>query len=595
MPLKVRATITGFALSGAVTVAVAVILARTGGWGPAYEVVPLTVLLAVSWAYPLLVLRDEETEAFQLDEAFFVAMVLLLPPAGAIGVFFAATLVGACVRRRPLAKAAFNIGQTVTAAGLGVAAAHAIAPMASVSPTPRDLAAAVVGAAVFMLVNSAAVSLVISLVEGRPASQVLVDGLDVSVLVWAGGVALGLLAALGAAAHAWALVLAAVPMAVLNVVLREHAHARGQTQRAEGLFVAAGQMHSSVDVGEVERAVIAASKSLLRCRHARIGTTPAAGGELGVAVPGLDDEQWLVVGQPIGVEPLGEPDRELLSVVAGIAARALQNAHLLERELEMRESLEELDRVKTDFVSSVSHELRTPLTSILGYIEMLSDGFGGDLSPEQARVLGIVDRNAERLLVLIEELLLMSRLESGTFRLSLEPLSVRSLLNDAYQAVLPELSSRSLDVAVDVADDVDMVDGDPRQLDRALINLLSNAVKFTPEHGRVAVSARRERDGLVIEVSDTGIGIPPEDQAKIFDRFFRSSSATRLAVPGAGLGLSITKMILEEHGGRIAVSSKPGEGTTMTVTLPAPGGTPKGKPESPIAEVPVRAGRQPGR
>ena len=571
LPLKVRATIAGFAASGAATVALATADARSGGVGPFYELIPLTLLLAVSWSFPLLVLRDEETEAFQLDEAFFVAMVILLPPPGTVAVFLAATVLGAVARRRPFVKAVFNIGQTVTAAGLGVTAAHAIAPFSAASPTPLDLGAAVVGAAVFMLVNSAAVSLIISQVESRPARQVLVDGLDLRVLVWAGGVSLGLLAGIGGAAHSWALVLAAVPMAVLILVLREHAHARAQTQRAEGLFVAAGQMHSSVDRAEVERAVMAAGKSLLRCRHARIGTSPPSDAELGVSVPGLDTERWLVVGQPIGVDPLGEPERELLSVVAGIAARALQNARLLEREQEMRESLEELDRTKTDFVSSVSHELRTPLTSILGYVEMLSDGFGGELTTEQARVLGIVDRNAERLLVLIEELLLMSRLESGTFRLSVEPLAVRSLLDEAYQAVLPELSARSLEISIDVGDDVDTVDGDPRQLDRAIINLLSNAVKFTPEGGRVGVSAHREDDRLVVRVSDTGIGIAPEDQARIFDRFFRSASATSLAVPGAGLGLSITKMIVEEHGGRIAVSSKPGEGTQMTVSLPLHG------------------------
>jgi signal transduction histidine kinase len=568
MPLKVRATVTVFVLSGAVTVAAAVGLARSGGLGPAHEVIPLTILLALGWAFPLLVLRKEETEAFQLDEAFFVAMVLLLPAAGTIAVFFAATVLGICVRRRPLVKAAFNIGQTVTAAGLGVATAYAIAPMSAASPTPLDLGAAVAGAMVFMLVNSAAVSLIISMIEGRPAMQVLFDGMDLRILVWAGGVALGLLAAMGAADHAWALVLAAVPMAVLNLVLREHAHARGQTERAEGLFVAAGRMHSSVDIAEVERAIVAASRSLLRCRRARIGTTPPVGDEIGVPVPGLDCDQWLVVGQPIGVEPLGEHERELLSVVAGIAARAIQNARLLEREQEMRESLEELDRTKTDFVSSVSHELRTPLTSILGYVEMLTDGFGGELSAEQSRMLSVVDRNAERLLVLIEELLLMSRMESGTFRLSVSPVSVRSLVEEASQAVLPELSGRAQELRVDVADDVDMIEGDPRQLDRALINLLTNAVKFTPEGGRVALAVRRVDDSLVVEVSDTGIGIAPEDQAKIFDRFFRSSSATYLAVPGAGLGLSITKMIVEAHNGRITVKSEPAEGTTMTMTLP---------------------------
>jgi signal transduction histidine kinase len=127
-------------------------------------------------------------------------------------------------------------------------------------------------------------------------------------------------------------------------------------------------------------------------------------------------------------------------------------------------------------------------------------------------------------------------------------------------------------VVVDVAPDADMIAGDPRRLDRALLNLLTNAMKFTPEGGQVRVSARREGDVVRIDVADTGIGIPLEDQAKIFDRFFRSSSASVLAVPGTGLGLSITKMIVEGHGGGIGVTSQPGEGTTVTITLPIDAG-----------------------
>ena len=420
--------------------------------------------------------------------------------------------------------------------------------------------------------NTAAVSLVISLNEHRRAVDVLLEGLDLRVLVWAGGTALGLLAAIGGAAASWALVLAAIPMAALNLVLREHAHARRERQRAEELFVAAGHIHASVALPEVTQAVTSASTSLLRCRQARIDTNGPGPDEIGVAIPESDSGEWLVVGDPVGIEPLGQPDLEILEVVAGIAARAMQNAGYLAREQEIRESLEELNRIKTDFVSSVSHELRTPLTSILGYAEILGDGFGGDLSPEQARMLGIVGRNAERLLGLIEELLLMASLESGALQLSLAPVSVRALLNDVYQAVVPELNARSLDVVVDVEPDADMIAGDPRRLDRALLNLLTNAMKFTPEGGQVRVSARRAGDVVRIDVADTGIGIPLEDQAKIFDRFFRSSSASVLAVPGTGLGLAITKMIVEGHGGGIGVMSRPGEGTTVTITLPIAAG-----------------------
>jgi signal transduction histidine kinase len=583
LPPKVRATVVGFSLTGALTVGVAAALIPSQGLGPAYELLPLTVLLALGWAFPLLVLRREETEAFQLDEAFFVAMALLLPAPGTIAVFFTAMVVGNIVRRRPLTRAAFNIGQTITAVGLGLAAMHLLTPLDGGTPTPLDAGAAIVGAGVFLLLNTAAVSLVISLNEHRRAKHVFLEGLDLRILVWAGGTALGLLAAIGGAGQSWALVLAAVPMAALNLVLREHANARRQTQRAEELFAAAGQIHASVDLAEVERAVVLASASLLGCRHARIDASGPGEGELGVALPESVPARWLVVGQPLGFDPFGEAERQKLEVVAGIAARAIQNAGYLAREQEIRESLEELNRVKTDFVSSVSHELRTPLTSILGYVEILGDGFGGGLTDEQARMLGIVGRNAERLLGLIEELLLMASLESGTLRLSVAPVSVRALLNDVHQAVVPELSARALDVSVDVAVDADMITGDARRLDRALLNLLTNAIKFTPDGGRVRIAARRAGDVVHIEVADNGLGIPFEDQPKIFERFFRSSSSAHLALPGTGLGLSITKMIVEGHGGSITVASSPGDGTTMTISLPLEATVPAMPAPAPVA------------
>ncbi len=588
LPRNVLLTVIAFACSGAVTVGVAGALIPSEGLGPAWELVPLTVVLALSWAFPLLVLRTEETEAFQLDEVFFVAMALLLPVPGTVVAFFAATVLGNCIRRRPLVRAAFNIGQTVTAVGLGLAAMQAIAPVEGGTATPLNVVAAIVGAAVFTLVNSAAVSLVISLSERRRAMEVIREGLDLRVLVWAGGTALGVLAALGATAHSWALLVAAIPMATLNLVLREHANARRQSQRAEALFAAAGQIHASVAMAEVEKAVVDAAAALLRCRHARIDTAPPAEGEIGAEIPGSQPTQWLIVREPVGFEELGDREQEAVGVVAGIAGRAIQNARYVSREQEMRESLEELNRVKSDFVSSVSHELRTPLTSILGYVEILGDGYGGELSDEQTRMMAIVGRNAERLLGLIEELLLMGSLESGTLKLALAPVSVKALLDDAYQAVLPELSARSLEVVLDVASDADIITGDPRRLDRALINLLTNAIKFTPDGGRVTVSTRRAGDRVRIEVADTGIGIPLEDQAKIFDRFFRSSSAAHLAVPGTGLGLAITKMIIEGHGGEIEVSSTPGEGTRFTLTLPLNGTS---RPVDP-APAPIAPGRR---
>ena len=240
----------------------------------------------------------------------------------------------------------------------------------------------------------------------------------------------------------------------------------------------------------------------------------------------------------------------------------------LGREQQMRERLQELDRLKTDFVSTVSHELRTPLSSVLGYVEMLVDGSGGELTERQLPVLRVVDRNAHRLLALIEHLLTISRIEAGTFRLVLGPVDIPTLVEAAREAVLPDLAGRRLSLTVRVDENTGTVLGDATQLDRVIINLLTNAIKFTPDGGRVSLSAERDDGAVLIRVQDTGIGIPLDEQPRVFERFFRSSSAQQLAVPGTGLGLSITKKVIEEHRGQISFASSPGQGTQVVVRLP---------------------------
>ena len=240
----------------------------------------------------------------------------------------------------------------------------------------------------------------------------------------------------------------------------------------------------------------------------------------------------------------------------------------LAREHGMRERLQELDGIKSDFVSSVSHELRTPLSSILGYVEMLADGLGRGLDEDQMGAMEVIDRNARRLLALIENLLTISSVESGAFRLSIEPIEVYALVQSAHQAVLPSLAKRDLEISVDVAEDAGSILGDAGQLDRVVINLLVNAIKFTPDGGAISVHAHRQDDSVVLRVADSGIGIAAEEIPRIFERFFRSASARTLAVQGTGLGLAITKKIIQEHGGEISLTSRLGEGTEFIVVLP---------------------------
>jgi len=231
--------------------------------------------------------------------------------------------------------------------------------------------------------------------------------------------------------------------------------------------------------------------------------------------------------------------------------------------------LEELDRLRSDFVATVSHELRTPLTNIIGEVELLEDGERGELSGCQAHGVNVINRNSERLLSLIEDLLTLSQVEASTMRLHPVPTPVANVVVAVGNQVSPAADAKSISLEIDYGADVGIIIADPVQLDRALLNLLDNAVKFTPAGGKAALRVGRVGDNVEFTVSDTGIGIPEAEQVRLFTRFFRSSEATRLAIQGTGLGLVIVKRIVEAHGGTVSIVSKPDVGTTVTVRLPA--------------------------
>jgi signal transduction histidine kinase len=235
----------------------------------------------------------------------------------------------------------------------------------------------------------------------------------------------------------------------------------------------------------------------------------------------------------------------------------------------MVEELQQLDRIKTEFVSTVSHELRTPLTSITGYVEMLVDEAAGDLSEKQRSMLEVVERNTCRLLTMIDNLLTIGSIDSGAFDLELTSVEVAPLLRAAVRALLPTARERGVELQVDIATNPGLVLADAAQLDRAVLNVLSNAVKFTGEGGRVTLGAIRSETDVVISVSDTGVGIPHDEQAELFTPFFRSSTAIESETQGTGLGLVIVKNIIERHDGTIRLESTPGVGTTVTFTVPA--------------------------
>lgn len=243
----------------------------------------------------------------------------------------------------------------------------------------------------------------------------------------------------------------------------------------------------------------------------------------------------------------------------------------LEQEREAVTALRAVDVMKTQFISTTSHELRTPLTSVLGFTQLLASDSVGPLNDAQSDLLGRIERSGLRLLTLVENILTLSRIEGDELELARDPVDVRAAVASACDAVLDPARPQPLDVRLhlpDAAAGEIVVLGDRDHLERAVINVLTNALKFTPDGGRVELTLVADGRQVVVEVTDTGIGIPLDEQRSLFTRFFRGSNATALAIQGTGLGLSIVRSVVEEHGGSIAVESAPGAGTTITLVFP---------------------------
>jgi signal transduction histidine kinase len=253
----------------------------------------------------------------------------------------------------------------------------------------------------------------------------------------------------------------------------------------------------------------------------------------------------------------------------GQAERAFNSmAAELER---AREAAERADGLKDEFVALVSHELRTPLTSIVGYIELLEEdaGSGGDLfgPEERQRMCEVVNRNARRMLRLVDDLLFVARLEGGRLELASDDLDLAAVARESIEAAQPRASQGRVELVAEIVP-VPPMRGDRGRIGQAIDNLVSNALKFTPEGGAVRVGVSTAGEAAWVEVEDTGIGISEADQEHMFERFFRASNAQSRQTPGIGLGLVITRAIVEGHGGELKFRSVEGEGTRFSIVLP---------------------------
>ncbi len=246
-----------------------------------------------------------------------------------------------------------------------------------------------------------------------------------------------------------------------------------------------------------------------------------------------------------------------------IAALAAGNRALQQSNVELRA----LDRLKSDLLANVSHELRTPLTSLKGYTEMLHEELLGPLTEAQREALEVSTRSIDRLLYMIDEMLSYARFESGAVQLERRNVDLaavaRQVVEGAFAARGPQLN-----LHLDVEANLPAVEADGQRIAQVLENLLTNALKFTPDNGRVEVRLWRDGGEVVAEVADTGIGIAPEEQRRIFERFYQVQSSSTRKYGGIGLGLAIVRQILDAHGATIELASEPGKGSTFRFRLP---------------------------
>jgi signal transduction histidine kinase len=226
------------------------------------------------------------------------------------------------------------------------------------------------------------------------------------------------------------------------------------------------------------------------------------------------------------------------------------------------------EHIETGFISTVSHELRTPLTSIAGYTELLLDGTVGTLNEEQQSSLSIVKNNVDRLTSMIEDLLDISRIASGRVPIKREPVDMNHILAQAVELLRPQILRKAQEVSLELEAHLPPVWGDTDRLVRAVINLVMNAHKYTPEYGQLRITSGMAGEMVTVAVTDTGIGLTPEQQEHLFEQFYRAGESTDSIRRGVGLGLMITRSIAQIHGGDILVASQAGQGSTFTLRLP---------------------------
>ena len=276
----------------------------------------------------------------------------------------------------------------------------------------------------------------------------------------------------------------------------------------------------------------------------------------------LKDKERLISEEIV----ISQPQDKVLKVNAAPIIRTdkLEGAILVFHDIT---ELRRLEKIRQDFVANVSHELRTPISSIKGYAETLLEGAIDD-KDNIREFISIIYQDSNRLANLIDDLLDLSKIESGKMKMVFMPLDIKPILNRCIAVLEKSIKAKALSITVDVPNDLPKVSGDDKRLSQVFLNLLDNAVKYTPESGSIKIRAFANEKMVQIDVSDTGIGIPENDLPRIFERFYRVDKARSRELGGTGLGLSIVKHIVLTHGGQVWVKSEVGQGSTFSLTIP---------------------------
>jgi signal transduction histidine kinase len=284
------------------------------------------------------------------------------------------------------------------------------------------------------------------------------------------------------------------------------------------------------------------------------------------------------------IEPVRRMDERFTELAAGNFAGALsvanrdelgtlaRNLNRMSTELgRLYRQLETANRHKSEFLANMSHELRTPLNAVIGFSEVLQERMFGELNEKQADYVNDIHSSGRHLLALINDILDLSKIEAGRMELEPSEFHLPAMLETALTLVRERAQRHGIRLSLEAAPDVDTVRGDERKLKQVTLNLLSNAVKFTPEGGSVRLGARRNGAAVEVWVADTGVGIAPQDQGRVFEEFRQVGADSARKAEGTGLGLALAKKFIELHGGTIRLESAPGRGSTFTFTLPLSG------------------------